>query len=288
MTTYRARKLTIRTQKSLLFCIASFGGLALACSDMVNPVVARTDARQMAPLPRYSVWWEMAKSCSGVNRDVASVTFYSDPNTQARVDESANDIVVGEWNSASNSIVLLDSYVTNPTVVRHEMVHALLRAGGHPAPTFRDDCSGIVSCMGQCARQVGDPAIAPHTARRMPVDSLVVTQTIFPSRIDLSKDSEGWFALVVEVKNTRPYPVWARLLPFPGAPGTAATFGYASPVASQQSYVHGDSVSFAAGETKRVVFDLSAKAFIAANGSNKIRGFFNTRMLPEQALPLTN
>ena len=63
-------------------------------------------------------------------------------------------------------------------------------------------------------------------------------------------------------------------------PNVSATFGYSSAGGSQQSEVPPDSLSVAAGETKRMVFDLCARECLASHGAATIRGFFNARILP--------
>ncbi|MEO7457355.1 MAG: hypothetical protein ABIY52_13915 [Gemmatimonadaceae bacterium] len=208
---------------------------------------------------------------------MAEIRWLTDPSSARRTVEGSADTVVGEWYSGTSSIVLTREYLNDPGVVRHEMLHALLRNAGHPAATFRDACGGYVVCGGSCAGAVGATPASTVTARKVEVDSLAVTQSI--------RSGLGWFALVVEARNARSYPVWVRLQPFPGRTDVAATFGYASGQNSHQNEITGDSMSFAPGETKRFVFDLMADQYVVDNGSRKIRGFFNAVKLPELIVP---
>jgi hypothetical protein len=203
------------------------------------------------------------------------------------VDPSSADSVVGQWIAATNSIVLVQSEVKNPAVVRHEMLHALLRAGGHPRAAFREACDGYVNCEAACARAAGADPIVPSSAAWINVNELVITQSIFPASA-VTSDGDRAFALVIEVKNPRSYPVWVRLKSFPGRPDVAATFGYATESGSHQSMVQGDSLSLGANETKRAVFDLTTKDVTTAEGVAKIRGFFNAETLPDQTLNFVN
>ena len=90
------------------------------------------------------------------------------------------------------------------------------------------------------------------------------------------------------MKNPNAYPVWVRLKSFPGRPDASATFGYATEAGSHQFMMSGDAISFGPNETRRAVFDLSAKDVASAQGVAKIRGFFNAETLPEQSLNFGN
>ena len=259
--------------------------LAVACGKRITEPLPEIGALEIAPLPQYALWWDLAQSCSGLRRDMSEIRWLTDPSSSRRTIEGGADTVVGEWYAGTSSIVLTREFLSDPGVVRHEMLHALLRDAGHPGRVFRDGCAGYVVCAGSCGRSVGAVPDAPADAPRMPVDSLTVRQTLAPARITL-RDGDAWFALVVEATNPRPYPVWVRLQPFPGRPGVARTFGYATSETSHQSELPRDSISFGAGETKRYVFDLTVKQYLAESRTPVIRGFFNSAMLPELVLPI--
>ena len=264
-----------------LFVVA----VAIGCGKRVTEPLPEIGATEFTPPAQYALWWEMAQACSGLRRDMREVHWLTDPSSNRRTLEGTADTVVGEWYSGTSSIVLTREYINDPGVVRHEMLHALIRDPGHPAAVFRDGCSGYVVCGGSCGRAVGAIPPAPADARRVPVESLMVRQALLPATITLA-DDDAWFALVVTVTNARPYPVWARLSPFPGRPGIAATFGYATAMGSHQNEINGDSLSIGAGETKRYVFDLKVRQYLAEGGSPAIRGFFNSAVLPELALAI--
>lgn len=254
--------------------------LAAACGKRITEPLPEIGATEFEPLPQYALWWDMAQSCSGLRRDMAEIRWLTDPSSSRRTIDGGTDTVVGEWYAGSSSIVLTREYLSDPGVVRHEMLHALLHDAGHPAPVFRDGCSGYVVCEGSCARSAGPLPPAPPLAPRVPVESLTIRQSIAPAKVRLT-NGDAWFALVVEATNARSHPVWVRLRPFAGRPGVAATFGYATAETSHQNEIAGDSVSFAAGETKRYVFDLTVKQYLAESRSPVIRGFFNAVTLPE-------
>jgi hypothetical protein len=225
----------------------------------------------------------MAKSCSGLSRDVSSVRWFSESADELRPGDGTGSIA-GEWNAANNAIVLVNGAQSTPSIVRHEMLHALLVVSGHPADKFGRDCAGFVNCDGSCASEL--PARPPVDAlsARVASSSLEITQRLVPAQIDFAKDPDGWFALVVEVRNPKPYAVTVQLQSFPGRPDIAATMGFAATRTGQQEYVNGNTLQLLAGETQRVVFDLKAKDFVTQNGNARIRGFFNADSLPVQTL----
>ena len=269
-----------------LAAIASAMTLA-ACSSATSPVESRTPDLATSPLAlhyaqpaQYNMWWQMAKECSGLSRDVSGVQFYAVESGELSASDDTTATTAGEWFSSTNSIAILRSETNNPAVVRHEMLHALIVAGGHPADKFRDSCSGYVNCEAACAAQVGAAPVAPMNAQHVELSDVSLSQRVFPAQINLSADPDGWFALVIEVHNPHTYPVWVNLKAFPGRSDIAATFGYSTGATSHQSYVNGDALSLTAGETKRIVYDMKAKDYIAETGSKDIHAFFNAQQLP--------
>ncbi len=266
-----------------LFVVAA----AVGCDKRITEPLPETGAAEFTPPAQYALWWEMAQACSGLRRDMREIRWLTDPSSSPRTLEGTADTVVGEWYAGTSSIVLAREYINDPSVVRHEMLHALIRDPGHPAALFRDSCSGYVVCGGSCARAVGPVPPVRADAPRVTVDSLIVRQSLSPATISFV-DGDAWFALVVTVTNARPYPVWVRLSSFPGRADVSATFGYATAMGSHQNEIEGDSLSIGAGETKRYVFDLTVRQYLAESGSPVIRGFFNSAVLPELELPIAH
>lgn len=56
----------------------------------------------------------------------------------------------GLWLPATNSIVFGELSTDSAMIVRHEMLHALLQRGDHPAEYFQRRCLGVVSCHSLC------------------------------------------------------------------------------------------------------------------------------------------
>lgn len=284
----RQRTFTVRVPSNPLLQFVQgtlFLASMFACASATAPVPEQ--AKSIAPLPQYALWWSMTEACSGIRGDMSRIKWFSHPDRPLASDPQSDSPVAGEYYYDSKSVVLVESQLSNPTIVRHEMLHALMGIRGHPAAQFRDACGGTVNCVDACARSVGSVPVAPPDADVVTVDSLRVLATVAPSRISKSSDTDGWFSLTMEVTNPLARPVWVRLQPMDGDAARAATFGFATPTGSQFNNMPGQLVSFAAGETKRVVFDLTIGDVTPIADKLEITPFYNSTRLSSQVLDIT-
>jgi hypothetical protein len=260
-------------------------GSMVACTSATAPAPVPQQATNMAPLAQYSLWWKMTEACSGLTGDFNSIKWYSHPDRPTPSDSLGDGAVEGEYYYDSKSVVIVESALNNPSVVRHEMLHALIAQRGHPTAEFRDKCGGIVTCVDACSRAVGTLPAALPDAKIVSVDSMQLTSSVAPTVISRTA-TNGWFALTVQVTNPRPYPVWVRLKPMSGESDLAATFGFSTAAGSRFDNVNGDLVSFAAGETKRVVFDLTIDDIPKQSGAAEISAFYNSAVLQRYQLDI--
>ena len=72
----------------------------------------------------------------------------------------AGTLMREEAEQAGALTVLAGTDTIEGSVVRHEMLHALVRAKGHPRAQFLQRCGGIVACGPDCVHDAG-PAAAP-------------------------------------------------------------------------------------------------------------------------------
>jgi hypothetical protein len=119
-----------------------------ACVDVTAPKLPAAE-RFDAPFS-YLAWWREVQNCSGWSGRLGGVRFYRVVATPGRdsldyLDPDSGRYLNGEWIPRSNSIYLAAGQVTNPGVVRHEMLHALLRDTRHPPRYFADLCGQLVS-----------------------------------------------------------------------------------------------------------------------------------------------
>ena len=207
-------------RRSTWSCLVRLATLSVVVCDLAACGVTEPlppTAERFAPPAVYARWWAMTEACSGRSGDLASILWYSVPSPQFMHDGQE---AVGLWESRSNQIVLAKMYIDRGDVVRHEMLHALLRTGSHPRAQFLGSCASIVHCQGACVKDAG-PWHAPMNYVVLPPDSLVVT-----SRAELlppEADGQRWLELYVSVRNPRERAV---VVAAPGDPLTPPTFGY--------------------------------------------------------------
>jgi len=82
----------------------------------------------------YAAWWERTEECSGLTGDFEAIDWYIIPGQTFELDGAE---WVGHW-IQNVGIVIAGLYRNHEVVVRHEMLHELLGAEGHP-PEF-DEC----------------------------------------------------------------------------------------------------------------------------------------------------
>ena len=108
------------------------------------------DTLALAPPPvDYDAWWRATEACAGVRGEISAVRWFVIDQDRFSVDGTWFNAF---WFAAGNIIVLARPYVYDGPVVRHEMLHALLRRGDHPAAYFRGRCARVVRCAQECQR----------------------------------------------------------------------------------------------------------------------------------------
>jgi hypothetical protein len=233
-------------------CISVLGFLA-ACSDNIVDPRLPFGAKPFTPPSFYADWWEMTKACSGRSGSLSDVTWYTVP--QGTPLELDGQYVSAYWSAASNQIVLSESVRDNGQVIRHEMLHALLRAKGHARAEFLERCGGVVSCGSQCVEDAGPGPEIPASVPRVEPSAIEVTVDIAPVPIR-SWVNEGYFAVTVRARNPATHPVLVNL---PISSGMQISFRYQifGPNTESDWVTAWDSavMSFAPGETKLHVFD---------------------------------
>jgi len=241
--------------------LALLGGLA--CGHLTDPPL-QADAEPFAPPPVYTRWWAMVEACSGLSRPLANVQWYAARGVLLNPD-GGGEQVGGYYSLASNRIVLAGNETIDGSVVRHEMLHALVRVRGHPRAQFLQSCGGVVSCGPDCVHDAG-PATppGPGTPTVTPFQ-LEVTAIVSPAAPSSSID-DGFFTFTINARNPFPYPVIA-LLPTTFGGGTARSYPYE--IRSSTSGITAADLAFdpgvayfSAGERKRDVIDIA----VAPNG----------------------
>lgn len=255
-----------------LACAAALACWAAAgCHSVVDPALP-SGAVAFAPPPVYAQWWAMTEACAGRSRSFGEVSWFVVPQAMSFPNGSAGE-ANGYYSNPGGRIVLAGRYELDATVVRHEMLHALLRgASGHPRADFLARCAGLVTCGPACVRDAGPPPVPPAGTPVVPLSTLRVSAELSPALAGVADDG-AWYTLTVTATNpastavvlARPaYDVSFGYelapdspppdLPPPPTPGQITAYTGDVPVYDEGTR------QFAAGETKRQVFDIHVVA----------------------------
>lgn len=119
----------------------ALGGLLSGCSSLAPSEPLLPKGATEIPIPAaYQRWHDKTEACSGLSGDFSTIKFYVVPGVETFSTKDGSK--VGEWTSdgATNRIVIAGNYQNHEMVVRHELLHSLLRKEGHPAEYFVDRC----------------------------------------------------------------------------------------------------------------------------------------------------
>jgi len=130
------RNRTVRSAFSTLGGLALSGCAALAPSQAVLPA----GAVPVAAPAVYREWFQRTEACSGRSGNLQAVQFYVVPGVETF--ETRDGPQVGVWigEGGSHRIVIAGNYQGHEMVVRHELLHTLLRQTGHPEEYFVSRC----------------------------------------------------------------------------------------------------------------------------------------------------
>ena len=84
----------------------------------------------------YREWWAATESCSGLSGEFERVEWMIVPGESF---ECASGRCVGHW-EPRHRIWLAAEWTGHEMVVRHEILHELMRRSGHPDPPFGNGC----------------------------------------------------------------------------------------------------------------------------------------------------
>jgi hypothetical protein len=245
-------------------------GCLPSCSWLTAPLPP--GALAFAPPAIYARWWAMTEACSGQAGDFKAVHWYHVSGNGFRWQ---GDMLGGLWLSFGNRIVLADTGVESGPIVRHEMLHALLRTRGHARGQFLGQCASAVECQEDCVRDAGpwrDPG--PYTL--LSPDSLIVSQQI--TMLPREADGSHWLAVQVSAQNPMSQAVlvaaprdWVipRSFAFDIRPKAQAGLSIEQP-ADDSSRIY-----FAPRETKRWLYEFRVTSFL--DGSHVPSGLIRLR-----------
>ena len=283
---------------------AAFLSLAagIACGHLTDPPLP-LDAERFAAPPVYTKWWAMLESCSGLKGSLDQVQWFATTGPLQNP-ENGNEYLAGYWSRASNRIVLLSNDTIDGRTVRHEMLHALVRTGGHPRSMFLENCGGLVDCGLDCIQEAGPPpAVVAGTPIVTPAQ-VEVTVAVSPLSPSASADN-GLATFTISVRNPFPYAIVVAL-PRRGLDINPASYRAAfqkpdgTAITKADFALDNGVTQFAAGETKRDVIDfavtpnagqiihgLGTFGIALPPGSYSFRGAYGGRFGPDVGVVLT-
>jgi hypothetical protein len=227
-----------------------------SCADATTAPLP-SGSQRFAPPEVFRRWWALTEQCSGLTGNYDAVTWYVVPGA-ASIPGPDGSPVQGTWELNQNRIVLAGDAQFAGDLVRHEMLHALLRGGTHPRDEFIAKCGGVVVCQGGCLTDAG-PAPAPDPAAvEVDPSALEVEVALDPERND-AQQIGGYFIMWVIARNPSDRPVEVVLPPSTDA-GRSVTFEYLIEGDwSRQEYNlranQPETTRFAPREEKRFAFD---------------------------------
>lgn len=210
----------------------------------------------ISPPAQYRVWWEVVERCSGRTGSFDGVSWYRVPLGEGLTVDGES--AAGAWFAARNSIAIGDGWRASGSLVRHEILHAILQTGSHPAKYFREACGDEVLCGRSCEEPVALPNSIPLAVEQLSIDA-----TFFPAFPSLERD-DGKAVVVVRVRNPYGVNAFANASRFAQA---TCPVGFTLTSASDPTNTDGDCryleyhpadarVYFGPYEARRLVFEL--------------------------------
>ena len=226
---------------------------AVACDWTTAPLPP--GAERFDPPAIYQQWWALTEQCSGRSGSLAAIAWYYVPDAETIPHETGP--VAGWWSASGNKIVFAGDARFHGDMVRHEMLHALLRHGGHPRDRFINKCGGVVVCTSACLAYEVAPPADPGAEHVLP-SQLAISVEIVPAT-PRSAIMDGHFMMVIGARNPFPRSVVVDLPPS-GDDGEPGSFGYRAVHAFgyEQYDMRADAVEvtrFRPNEHKRFIFD---------------------------------
>src|SRR5512139_3732349 len=99
-----------------------------------------TGAVPLAAPAVYRDWFAGTESCSGLSGSLDQVQFIVVPGVATFETDAGPKVGLWVRRGGQHYIVIAGAYLQHEMVVRHEMLHSLIGASGHPADLFSNRC----------------------------------------------------------------------------------------------------------------------------------------------------
>lgn len=283
---------------SELILVAAWLG-TLGCRDATGPLPLPAGATPYVAPAVYARWWAQTAACSGLRGDLSAYRWYAVPGEVLTLPGGRRAAAYSQV--SDRRIIVAERFREDGSVVRHEMLHALLGTtegeghAAHPPIYFQGRCEGWVACPAVGCLDAGpSPYRVADAAPVRSVAGLDIRTDVTPVAVSRT-GADPWLTVVVSVSYPEPLGVWVPLESPPDQSPTTAEvggFGYAITDPTGQFTFEGvwglvprARVPFAPGHTRRFVVDVNAATFPA--GEYRAIGRYNTRVTatPFRILP---
>lgn len=114
--------------------------VASGCSATEPTSATPPGAVPITAPPAYAEWFAQTESCSGLHGPSGQIQWYVVPGVETFETDAGPKVGMWVKEGGREIIVIAGNYQNHEMVVRHEMLHSLLRAHGHPTDYFVERC----------------------------------------------------------------------------------------------------------------------------------------------------
>jgi hypothetical protein len=114
--------------------------VASGCSATEPTSATPPGAVPITAPPAYAEWFAQTESCSGLRGPSSQIQWYVVPGVETFETDAGPKVGMWVKEGEQEVIVIAGNYQNHEMVVRHEMLHSLLRGHGHPTDYFVERC----------------------------------------------------------------------------------------------------------------------------------------------------
>ena len=118
----------------LFFCLLLL--LVASCSNTQTPWEKKYKPTLYAPPPEYGIWWRAVEKCSERHSSLSTVEWFVTALDHLTLPSDSTRLIYAYVNVTTRRVFVAAPYVAHSGVIRHEMLHILIRNVNHPIPPF--------------------------------------------------------------------------------------------------------------------------------------------------------
>ena len=110
------------------------------CGIAAPPPPLPEGAIAFLPATVFHEWWNATEECSGISKNFDDILWYVVPDQQSIPTHDGEKVGLWFGTISGSAIVLAGDWINSELVVRHEILHHLLKDEEHPNAYFKDRC----------------------------------------------------------------------------------------------------------------------------------------------------